>query len=135
MSLSLSLTNALSGLQAAQANLTLISANIATSQTPGYSRQTLPTTTQVLGAQGNGSVLTGTPQRVSDQVLNANLRVQDSVTEAASTLDSYFQRIQDLFGSVSGATALTDTLGQFSSALQTLATTPEDPVAQANAVA
>jgi flagellar hook-associated protein 1 FlgK len=134
MSLSLSLTNALSGLQAAQANLTLISANIANSQTPGYSRQTLPTTTQVLGAQGNGSVLTGTPQRVSDQVLNANLRVQDSVTSAASTLDSYFQRIQDLFGSVSGATALTDTLGQFSSALQTLATTPEDPVAQANAV-
>ena len=86
MSLSLSLTNALSGLQAAQANLTLISANIANSQTPGYSRQTLPTTTQVLGAQGNGSVLTGTPQRVSDQVLNANLRVQDSVTAAANPM-------------------------------------------------
>jgi flagellar hook-associated protein 1 len=134
MSLSLSLSNALSGLQAAQANLTLISANIANSQTPGYSRQTLPTTTQVLGAQGNGSVLTGVPQRVSDQVLNANLRTQDSITSAASTLDSYFQRVQDLFGNVSGATALTDMLGQFSSALQTLATTPEDPVAQANAV-
>ena len=134
MGLSLALTTALSGLQAAQANLSLISANIANAQTPGYSRETLPQMTQVLGTQGDGGVLTGLPQRVSDQVLTANLRSQSSATSAASTLDSYFQRIQDMFGTVGGATSLSDTLGAFSSALQTLATTPEDPVAQANAV-
>ena len=36
MSLTLSLNNALSGLQAAQTNLALISANIANANTPGY---------------------------------------------------------------------------------------------------
>ncbi|HJT08096.1 MAG TPA: flagellar hook-associated protein FlgK [Stellaceae bacterium] len=135
MTLGVSLSNALSGLQAAQANLTLISANIANAQTPGYSRETLPVTTQVLGGEEGGGVVTGVPQRVTDQVLNANLRKQTSVTSAASTLDSYFQRIQDMFGTVSDASALPNTLSAFSSALQTLATTPEDPVAQANAVA
>jgi flagellar hook-associated protein 1 FlgK len=134
MSLTQSLSNALSGLQAAQTNLALISANIANAQTPGYSRQILPQTTQVLLGQGGGGVVTGVAGKVTDQVLVANLRAQGSVTSASTTLDSYFQRIQDLFGSVGGATSLADTVNKFSGALQTLATTPEDKVAQQNAV-
>lgn len=134
MGLTLSLSNALSGLQAAQQNLALISANIANANTPGYSRQILPSTTQIIQGEGGGGVSTGVAARVTDSVLNANLRQQNSVTSAASTLDSYFQRIQDMFGNVGAANSLTDTLSQFSSALQTLATTPEDTVAQTNAV-
>jgi flagellar hook-associated protein 1 len=134
MGLTQSLSNALSGLQAAQANLALISANIANVQTPGYSRQILPQTTQVLLGPGGGGVTTGVAGRVTDQVLDANLRTQDSVTAAATTLDSYFQQIQNLFGSVGSANSLPDTVNTFSGALQTLATTPEDPVAQQNAV-
>jgi flagellar hook-associated protein 1 len=134
MGLTLSLANALSGLQAAQNNLALISANIANANTPGYSRQILPSTTQVNLGQGGGGVTTGVATRVTDQILDSNLRTQDSVTSAASTLDSYFKRVQDLFGSVGNANALTDTLAKFSSSLQTLATTPEDTVAQTNAV-
>src|ERR1700680_4048745 len=134
MGLTQSLSNALSGLQAAQTNLALISANIANAQTPGYSRQILPQTTQVLLGQGGGGVVTGVAGKVTDQVLIANLRAQGSVTSASTTLDSYFQRIQDLFGSVGNATSLADTVNKFSGALQTLATTPEDKVAQQNAV-
>jgi flagellar hook-associated protein 1 FlgK len=134
MGLTQSLSNALSGLQAAQANLALISANIANVQTPGYSRQILPQTTQVLLGPGGGGVTTGVAGRVTDQVLDANLRTQDSVTAAATTLDGYFQQIQNLFGSVGSANSLSDTVNKFSGALQTLATTPEDPVAQQNAV-
>ena len=52
--LSLSLSNALSGLQAAQANLSLISANIANASTPGYSRQTLSPTPRFIDGQGAG---------------------------------------------------------------------------------
>ncbi len=134
MGLTLSLSNALSGLQTAQTNLALISANIANAQTPGYSRQILPSTTQIIQGQGGGGVSTGVAARVTDQVLNANLRTQSSVTSEASTLDSYFQRVQDLFGNVGNANSLADTVGKFSSALQTLASTPEDTVAQTNAV-
>lgn len=134
MSLALSLSNAVSGLQAAQANLGLISSNVANAQTPGYSRQILADTTQINSGTGGGGVQTGVSQRVVDQVLNNNLRTQNSITSAASTLDSYFQRIQDLFGSVGTNLSLNHTLANFSSALQTLAATPEDTVAQANAI-
>jgi flagellar hook-associated protein 1 len=134
MSLTLSLNNALTGLQAAQQNLALISANIANANTPGYSRQVLPATTQIIQGQGGGGVEIGVAGRVTDDILNSNLRSQDSVTSAASTLDSYLSRVQDLFGHVGNADAVTDTLSKFSSALQTLAATPEDTVAQTNAV-
>jgi flagellar hook-associated protein 1 FlgK len=135
MSLNLSLANAISGLQAAQANIALISGNIANAQTPGYSRETLPATTQIIQGPGGGGVSTGVATRVTDQILNSSLRTQDSVTSSASTLDSYYQRIQDLFGNVGDADALPNTLANFSSALQSLATSPEDTVAQNNAVA
>ncbi len=134
MSLTLSLNNALTGLQAAQQNLALISANIANANTPGYSRQILPATTQIIQGEGGGGVEIGVAGRVTDDILNSNLRSQDSITSAASTLDSYLTRVQDLFGHVGNANAITDTLSKFSSALQTLAATPEDTVAQTNAV-
>lgn len=134
MGLTLSLANALSGLEAAQSNLALISANIANAQTPGYSRQVLPSTTQIVSGEGGGGVATGVSQRVTDATLVANLRNQNSTSSAAATLQTYFSKIQDLFGTVGGANSLADAVNQFASALQTLATTPEDTVAQTNAV-
>ena len=134
MGLTLSLDNAISGLQAAQANLALISANIANANAPGYSNETLPETTQIVTGAGGGGVSTGVAQRVTDTSLTNSLRDQNSVTSAATTLNTYYTQIQNLFGTVGGANSLADTLNQFSSALQTLSTTPEDTVAQANAV-
>jgi flagellar hook-associated protein 1 FlgK len=133
MSLSIALANAVSGLNAAQANLTLVSGNVANAQTPGYSREVLPQTSQILDNNGSG-VDTGVATRISDPVLTASVRSQTSVTATATTLNTYFQRIQNLFGQVGDANSLPDTLGKFSSALQSLATTPEDTVAQRNAV-
>jgi flagellar hook-associated protein 1 len=134
MGLGISLNEAVSGLQAAQANLALISANIANANTPGYSNQTLPETTQIVAGQGGGGVSTGVAERVTDTTLTNSLRDQNSVASAASTLNTFYAQIQNLFGTVGGASSLADTLNQFSSALQTLSTTPEDTVAQTNVV-
>ncbi len=134
MALDLTLSNAISGLQAAQTNLALISANLANAQTPGYSRETLPEQTQVVGA-GTSGVSTGVAARVVDQVLNGSLRAQTSISSAAATTDSYFQRIQDLFGKVSDNTSLSGTFAKFATGLQALASTPEDTVAQSAVVA
>ncbi len=134
MTLALSLSNAVSGLQAAQANLGLISGNIANAQTPGYSRQVLPVKTRIDDTAGSGGVQTGVAERVTDQVLDSNLLTQNSITSAATTLDSYFQRVQDLFGTVGTNTSLNNSLATFSSSLQTLAATPEDTVAQSNVI-
>ena len=132
-SLELSLNTALTGLQAAQNNLAVISNNIANVNTVGYSREVL-TETQIDDGQGGKGVATSVAQRISDPILVANLNRQQTVTSAASTLSTYYQEIQNLFGTVGGANSLSDTLSSFNSAMQTLATTPQDTVAQENAV-
>jgi len=134
MDASLSLQNALTGLQAAQANLAVISSNISNSQTPGYSRESVPLTSQVVGGFGAG-VLVGLPQRQIDQNLASAARQQDTAASAASATDTYYQQIQGLFGQVNSGNSLGDVFNSFSTAMQTLATSPEDPIAQQGAVA
>jgi flagellar hook-associated protein FlgK len=128
-----SLQNALSGLHAAQANLSVISSNISNAQTPGYSRETIPLQSQILGGNGAG-VTVGLTQRQVDDSLARSVRDQDTTTSAAMTTDSYLQQVQGLFGKVNGGNSLGDVFSKFSGALQTLSTTPEDPIAQVNAV-
>ena len=132
MDISLSLQSALTGLQAAQANLAVISTNISNAQTPGYSRETVPLTTQVVGS--DAGVLIGVAQRQVDVNLATSARQQDTVASAANVTNTYLQQIQSLFGQVNDGHSLGDAFNNFSSALQTLSTSPEDPVAQQAAV-
>ncbi len=133
MGLTLSLANALTGLQAAQNNLAVIAANISNANTPGYSQENLIETQINNGAGGEG-VATSVAQRITDPILVANLNAQNTTTSAANTLSTYYQDIQNLLGSVGSATSLSDAYSSFTSAMQTLATTPQDTVAQQNAV-
>ena len=134
MDVTLSLQNALTGLQAAQANLAVISNNITNAQTPGYSREIVPLSSQIVGGVGSG-VTVGVTQRQIDNNLANSARQQDTTTGAATTLDTYFQQIQSLFGQVNDGNSIGDVFNKFASALQTLSTSPEDPVAQQTVVA
>src|SRR5690348_7244924 len=134
MDVSLSLQNALTGLQAAQANLAVISSNISNSQTPGYSREIVPLRTQVVATTGAG-VLVGVTQREVDNNLANAARQQDTAASAASATNTYFQQIQSLFGQVNDGSSLGDVFNKFSASLQTLSTSPDDAVAQQGAVA
>jgi flagellar hook-associated protein 1 len=133
MSLILSLDNALTGLQAAQTNLAVLSNNISNANTPGYSQEVVTQTAIDDGSGGQG-VATSPAERISDPILVANLNAQNTTTSAANTINTYYQDIQNLFGSVSNADSLSNTYSAFTSAMQTLATSPEDSVAQENAV-
>src|SRR5215472_6268729 len=129
MSITLSLQNALTGLQAAQANLAVISSNISNAQTPGYSREVVPLTTQVVGNTGAGVLVGVTQRQIDDNLANA-ARQQDTTASAASVTNTYFQQIQSLFGQVNDGNSLGDVFNKFSTAFQTLSTSPEDAVAQ-----
>jgi flagellar hook-associated protein 1 len=131
--LALSLNTALSGLQAAQANLSLISANIANAQTAGYTTQYYNQSAEFIDGEGAG-VSTGVALTTSDPILQASLNAQQSTTSAASTLNSYYQQIQNLFGQAGSDQTLGDSVNSLASALQTLATSPNDTVAQENVV-
>ncbi len=134
MDVTLSLQNALTGLQAAQANLAVISSNISNAQTPGYSRETVPLYEQIVGDTGAG-VLAGLPQRQVDQNLANSAMQQDTVASAANAINTYFQQIQGLFGQVNDGNSLGDIFNKFSSAMQTLSTSPNDPIAQQGVIA
>lgn len=133
MSLDVALQNALSGLRSTQTQIQVISGNIANAQTPGYSREILPVQSQVTPTGGAG-VMTGVVQRMTNQLLASNLLSQTTTATAASTRDNYMQQIQAQLGQINGGDTLNDALNTFTSAMQQVATTPEDAVAQGNAV-
>src|SRR5215469_16449339 len=132
MSIESALQTALSGLQATQAQIQVISGNVANVQTPGYSRETLPQETVVNSVAT--SVETGAVQREVDQVLDTNLTNQMTNASAASTLDTYYKQIDSLLGQVGSGASVNQALDKFSSAMQAAATSPQDPVAQGAAV-
>ncbi|HTZ79846.1 MAG TPA: flagellar hook-associated protein FlgK [Stellaceae bacterium] len=134
MNLAGALSNAMSGLQAAQSNIQLISSNISNAQTPGYSLETVTMTPKLLNGAGSGVQL-GLAQRQINQTLATNARNQDTAANGASVANTYFQEIQNLFGQVNDGSSLSDTYGNFTSALQTLSTTPDDQISQQNVVA
>ena len=133
MSLNIALGYALSGLNATQAQLQVLAGNIANAQTPGYSEETLPQTSDPLTSGGAG-VVTGVIQRITDSSLQGELLAQTTLSGAASATNTYQQQVQNLFGQVTSDNTITGALNNFTSAMQTVATTPQDPTAQADAV-
>ncbi len=134
MGLDAALANAISGIQSAQTQIQVLSGNITNAQTPGYSREILPQQSQTIPS-GGGGVITGTITRLTDQLLSGNLLAQTTASSAATTRNDYYTQIQNLQGQVNGGNTLNDALSAFNAAMQTVSTTPEDPLAQQNAVA
>lgn len=132
MSIESALYTALSGLRATQAQIQVVSSNVANVQTQGYSREVLPQETVVNSAAIG--VETGIVQRVVDPVLQNNLLTQTTTTNQASTLDTYYKQIEGLLGQLGSGATINDALNKFATAMQAVATTPQDPVAQGAAV-
>ncbi len=133
MSLTIALNYALSGLNATQAQLQVLAGNIANAQTPGYSEETLPQTSDPL-TNGGAGVLTGEIQRITDSGLKGELLGQTTISGAAGALNTYQQQIQSLVGEVGSGNTIADAVNTFEGAMQTVAATPQDPTAQSNAV-
>lgn len=133
MGLEIGLVDAVSGLRATQTQLQVISANIANAQTPGYTEEQATESSMTTPAGGVG-VDTGVIQRVTNQLLSSNVTQQTTSASAASTTNDYLQQLQNLIGQPGSNNSFTNSLNSFISAMQTEATTPEDPVAQSSAV-
>jgi len=82
MGLDIALKDAMTGLRATQAQIQVISANIANAQTPGYSEQTI-TQTPIRMPAGGAGVQTSIIQRISDQLLTTTLARQSSASAGA----------------------------------------------------
>jgi flagellar hook-associated protein 1 len=124
MGLGQALTSAVSGLRVTQSSLSLIAANIANAETPGYVKKTA---TQVAAASGELTigVRLSSINRELDQYLQRQLRTETSGGTYASTRSDFFQRLQGILGQPGSDNALETVFNGFVSAAQALSTSPD----------
>jgi flagellar hook-associated protein 1 FlgK len=127
MSLTQALNTSLSGLRATQAGLSLIAANVANAQTPGYVRKTLQLAASTAG--GDSVRIIGI-NRELDQYLQRQLRVETSGGSYADLRAQFYQRLQAIYGEPGSVSALATVLDKFTSAVQSLVTSPDSTAAR-----
>jgi flagellar hook-associated protein 1 FlgK len=124
MGLGQALTSAVSGLRVTQSGLSLVAANIANAETPGYVKKTA---SQVAAASGELTigVRLSSINRELDLYLQRQLRTETSGGSYATARADFFQRLQDVFGQPGGDNALETVFNGFVSAAQALSTSPD----------
>jgi flagellar hook-associated protein 1 len=126
MSLTQALSAALSGLRATQAGLSLVSTNVANADTPGYVRKTLEYTTTPAGQTALG-VRVAAINRELDSYLLRQLRAEFSGSGYTTVQAQYFDRLQQVYGDPGSSSTLESSFNSFTTALQSLQTSPESP--------
>jgi flagellar hook-associated protein 1 FlgK len=140
MSLNITLFNALTGLHTNQAALQVTSNNVTNANTVGYTRKIVNQQHIVVGGQGAGVEIESV-RRYVDEHLAKELRSASSTLGSLGVSDTYFQRIQDMFGSLSSDSSIGASISDLASQLEALAANPESTsqmltvVAAAEAVA
>jgi len=97
MSLSVAMSAASTGLQAAQAGLRTVSDNIANVNTPGYVRKTLDQQPLAVNGMGAGVTVNGV-KRVTDQYLQLASLTASSEASRWNMVSQYLDNAQSLFG-------------------------------------
>lgn len=131
--LSLTLSNALTGLNVNQQALAVLSQNIANANTAGYSRQIVNQQSVYLDGQGEGVSIASITRKI-DAYLARAVNNQNSLSGAADIINDYHTRIQLLMGSPGSANSLDAYTTNFFNALQALTLTPQDTTLQQTAV-
>jgi flagellar hook-associated protein 1 len=133
MGLSQVLSTALSGLNVTQSSLAIVAGNVANAQTTGYVAQS---TTQVSTASGDGSegVRISSINRILDLVVQAQLRTETSGGAYSDMQVSLYTQLQQVYGQPGSNVTLDGIFNNFTTAVQTLATTPSSSSAQGQAL-
>lgn len=121
MSLSSALSTIMAGLSTNQAALSIVSSNVANSQTPGYVTRTLDQV-EVAGssADAGASVRAIGVDRQINQYLQSQLRTETSGGAYADQVSNVLGQLQSLYGTPGGTGTLETTYNNFTSALQAL---------------
>ncbi len=121
MSLSSALSTIMAGLSTNQAALSIVSSNVANSQTPGYVTRTLDQV-EVAGssADAGASVRAIGVNRQINLYLQSQLRTETSGGAYADQISNVLGQLQSLYGTPGGTGTLETTYNNFTSALQAL---------------
>ena len=129
MGMTLGLNTALSGLLTNQKGLDVISQNIVNVNTKGYVRKVMSPESVTLAGAGAG-VQQGGLTRWVDEGLMKDIRAQSSTQGALDAAQTYYPRIEDLFGQVRDETSISHRLQTLQTTFETLTTSPNTAALQ-----
>jgi flagellar hook-associated protein 1 FlgK len=125
MSLGQAMNTAVAGMRTTQTALSLVAANVANAETPGYVRKVIAQATTAAGTAGV-SVRTEGINRVLDQYLQRQLRLETSGGAYADLRATFYSRLQSVYGDPGSSSSLETIFGNFTQAVQALSTNPSD---------
>lgn len=124
MSISATLSSALSGLTAAARAAEIVSSNVANAQVEGYARRELQVAPRAVGAAGQGVQVVGVT-RITDRVLTGDRRLAEAAAAGAEVRAGFQAGIEALLGSPEVAGSLTARIADFDAALIAAASRPD----------
>lgn len=125
MTISGTLSNALSGLRAAGRGAEVVSNNISNALTPGYGRRELDLSAAIIGDSGGVRVAGVT--RIYDQALAADRREAEAEQGSAQLRTDFLAKVEDLLGTPDNPASFTARLAGFENGLITAASRPDAP--------
>jgi len=133
MGLSAALANAVSGLRANQAALSLTSSNVANANTPGYVAESTDQIEVPTGGAGAAALVTGVTRDL-DQFIQGQLRTETGGAGFANQTSNILGQLQSIYGTPGGTGTLETTFNNFTSAIQAISTNTTGTSAQTTAL-
>jgi flagellar hook-associated protein 1 len=134
MGLSQALSAALAGVNTTQQGMSVIAGNVANANTPGYVNETLNQAELAVPGQPGVSVDVTGINRDLDALLQSQLWTETSGDSYADTSAQLYQQLQQIYGTPGSSTSFDSIYGNFTTALQALATSPGSSSTQTQVV-
>ncbi|WP_417806484.1 flagellar hook-associated protein FlgK [Thioclava sp.] len=124
MSITLALSNALSGLTASSRMAEVVASNTANAMTEGYARREVQLSSQMLGANGAGVAVTSINRAVNETVLQ-DRRLADASAENAGKRTDFYSQMEGWLGNPEKAGSLSTQLSDLEASFVEAASRPE----------
>jgi len=134
MGLADALSAALSGLNATQQSLSIISGNVANANTPGYVDESANQVEVSTGGSSGSSVDVAGINRNLNSLLQSQLWTETSGGSYADAKSQMYQQLQQIYGTPGTAGAFDTNFNNLTTALQSLSTNPASYSAQSGVV-
>ena len=127
------LRTAQSGLLVNQRALFSVANNISNVNTEGYSRKIINIQQRVVAGVGQGVEIAKITRRV-DETLLKSIRIENGELNTATSQETFYARVQDLFGAPGDNTSLAHLTQEFVEAMELLAANPTNTLEQTELV-
>ncbi|HMO70203.1 MAG TPA: flagellar hook-associated protein FlgK, partial [Paracoccaceae bacterium] len=133
MTISATLSNALSGLNVAARGAETVSQNVANALTPGYGRREIEVSARVVGTAGQGAQVTGI-RRLADMVAIGDRRLAEALLADRSLRATALKRIEDAIGTPEAGASISARIADLERTLIEATSRPEAEARLSSAV-